>query len=239
MYLRFCSSALLLFTDGTHKDIINLIGWRITVFTTTSKVQDQTGNNRSIKFANWLRWQKLAGFAFIIIGLVLIISFVKPYLYLTLAKPPDEVAYPLNKEETIKTINGQIIKSQGKIFIPAIKMVENLLEGVNRTNLDYGISHYSGTSEPGMKGNIVLTGHNFYGRSPLFSLLHRVKLGDQVIIHYQGKRYLYEITSTKIISPENLHRYQNVKANRLTMITCYPPGYTSKRLIVIAKPKTP
>jgi len=200
-------------------------------------MKTQNNNSKLMNFWNRLKWRPLVGILLIIVGLFLISSFVKPYIYLATAKTPDEMAYPLGREDVVKTVKGGTLKSHGKIFIPAIKMVENLLDGVNRANLDYGISHYSNAPWPGEKGNIVLTGHNFYGQSPLFSLLNKVKLNDEVIIHYGGKRYAYEITFMKIIEPSSLEHYENAKINRLTLITCYPPGYTSKRLIVIAKEK--
>jgi len=198
----------------------------------------QAIHNSLTKIRKWLIWRRLLGLVLIVVGLILISSFVKPYIYLATAKTPDEIAYPLGREYIVRTVNGKMIKSQGKIFIPTIKMVENLLEGVDRTNLDYGISHYSASPWPGMKGNIVLTGHNFFGQSPLFSLINRVKPNDKVIIHYKGKRYVYKITFMKIIDSNNLSRYESSKTNQLTLITCYPPGYTLKRLIIIANQET-
>ena len=62
------------------------------------------------------------------------------------------------------------------------------------------------------------------------------KEGDTVI--YKGKRYIYRVTNKLIVDPNEV-KYLTKRLNyeQLTLQTCWPPGTTLKRLLVIAKPE--
>jgi sortase A len=109
-----------------------------------------------------------------------------------------------------------------------------------------GVAHAKGTVFPGMKGNIYLFAHstdNFWdvGRyNAIFYLLKDLKLGDEIVVFFQNKRYNYVVTSTKIVDPSDISYIVNGKyQNQETLIlqTCWPPGTTFQRLLVFAKLK--
>lgn len=162
-------------------------------------------------------------FGLVIAGLVLISSFIRPYLYYFLAPVPLEASYPLNK-------------SEDRIFIPRIKLSAPLLEDMRYS--DRAIIRYSYTATPDKKGNVVLAGHNAASHtlSPLLALLHLVDENDGIVLHFRGRRYVYQVTTKTIIRPERIDKYlKQTTDRRLTLITCYPPTSTAMRLIIIAK----
>jgi sortase A len=109
-----------------------------------------------------------------------------------------------------------------------------------------GVDHFGGTADPGQTGNAVLFGHSSgqiwsSGKYKyIFSLLDKLKPGDQIIIDNQGTRYIYKVTSSEVILPTNLSVLsQNVHKPVLTLITCSPVGSNKYRLVVHADQISP
>jgi LPXTG-site transpeptidase (sortase) family protein len=113
--------------------------------------------------------------------------------------------------------------------------------------LQKGIAHAKGTVFPGMKGNIYMFAHstdNFWnvGRyNALFYLLKDVQVGDDVDVFFENVRHSYTITESKVVDGEDvsyIKESQNQIEETLILQTCWPPGTTWKRLLLIAKPKS-
>lgn len=109
-----------------------------------------------------------------------------------------------------------------------------------------GVDHYGNTANPGQPGNTVIVGHSSGALwAPgaykfAFTLLNKVKAGDQAIIDYQGTRYTYKVTSTEIILPTNLSVLnQNSAKPSLTLVTCTPVGTSKYRFVVHAEQVSP
>jgi LPXTG-site transpeptidase (sortase) family protein len=112
--------------------------------------------------------------------------------------------------------------------------------------LQRGVAHAKGTVFPGMKGNTYLFAHstdNWWnvGRyNAIFYLLKDVKVGDEIVVFFENRRYDYVVDRTVIADPSEvsyLVNSQNTDKEELILQTCWPPGTTWKRLFVIAKPK--
>ncbi|KKS47318.1 hypothetical protein A3J20_06035 [Candidatus Gottesmanbacteria bacterium RIFCSPLOWO2_02_FULL_42_29] len=110
--------------------------------------------------------------------------------------------------------------------------------------LKKGVAHAAGTVFPGVTGNIFLFAHstdNFWnvGRyNAIFYLLKELEKGDEVDLFLNGKRHIYRVTNKLIVDPteiEYLTRQTNYE--QLTLQTCWPPGTTFKRLIILAVPE--
>lgn len=118
----------------------------------------------------------------------------------------------------------------------------NALEREMQEALKGGVVHYPGTSIPGEGGNMAITGHSSYfpwdpGRfKDVFALLHDIVKGDKILIYWDQKKYIYEISEIKIILPEDIQVLKQTPGEQLTLITCTPVGTNLKRLVVIAKP---
>lgn len=112
--------------------------------------------------------------------------------------------------------------------------------------LQKGVAHAKGTVFPGMKGNIYLFAHsadNFWnaGRyNAVFYLLKDLAPNDDVVVFFENRRYNYKVEKSMIAEPSEvsyLVKSQQSGKEQLILQTCWPPGTTWKRLMVIAVPK--
>lgn len=116
-------------------------------------------------------------------------------------------------------------------------------KGLYETALKQGVAHLKGTSLPGDGGNPIIYGHSGIGGilvSPnnpqiIFSRLDGTQIGDRIVITRDEKNISYIVTAKKIIEPDNLSFITDASdKEKITLITCWPLGIGSKRLIVIA-----
>lgn len=109
--------------------------------------------------------------------------------------------------------------------------------------LKRGVAHALGTSLPGQPGVSYLFAHstdtifNVPRYNAIFYLLQDMALGDRIVLFFNGRRYDYKVVETKITEASDVS-YFTLKTNEqiLVLQTCYPPGTTWKRFLVIAKP---
>ncbi|HSX19298.1 MAG TPA: sortase [Candidatus Saccharimonadales bacterium] len=109
--------------------------------------------------------------------------------------------------------------------------------------LKRGVAHALGTSFPGQPGVTYLFAHstdtllNVPRYNAIFYLLWDLKPQDKVVVFFNGKRYDYLVTETKITNPDDVSYFtMRTPEQILVLQTCYPPGTTWKRLLVVAKP---
>lgn len=137
------------------------------------------------------------------------------------------------------------------ILIPKIGASAKVIPNVDSTSeKDYlialakGVAHAKGSVFPGLKGTTYLFSHStdsFWdvGRyNAIFYLLKDLTEGDNVIIFFLNRRFNYTVTKTEIIDPSQVDLLIHAQNSdeQLVLQTCWPPGTTWKRLIVIAKP---
>lgn len=107
--------------------------------------------------------------------------------------------------------------------------------------LEGGVAHYKGTAYPGKKGNCFIFGHSeYYWDKPgdykqIFKNLNQLEEGDQIRIKSDKKEYQYIVSETKIVGPKDITVLSQTKDYRLTLMTCWPPGSTAQRLVVVAE----
>lgn len=107
--------------------------------------------------------------------------------------------------------------------------------------LDDGAVLYPGSVEPGQNGQMVVLGHSAPPNWPrikhdyIFSDIGSLKAGDQVIFHYNNKKYTYRVTGTKIIERGGDIPPVQQSGNILTLVSCWPPGKDYQRMIVTAE----
>lgn len=137
------------------------------------------------------------------------------------------------------------------IVIPKIGASEAITANVDPSNekeylevLNHSIAHAKGSAFPGLNGTTYLFAHsadNFWnvGRyNAVFYLLKELVPGDDIAVFFQGKRYNYKVSETKIADADDTsYINSNIgKGEQLVLQTCWPPGTTWKRLFVFAKP---
>lgn len=129
-----------------------------------------------------------------------------------------------------------------RLAIPKIKldlakvMVESL-------QFDEYLAHLPGSALPGEKGNVFITGHsmlpNFASKETkaFFAKLPDVKKGDEVIVDALGQRFVYTVTALKIVDPKDISVIlpPDSSGRYISLMTCVPPGFNTKRLVVVAK----
>lgn len=156
-----------------------------------------------------------------------------PALEMEVAPPDNRIVIPRIDQ------NIPIIKVSSESLI---KRDWNALEKEMQKALQSGVVHYPGTSLPGQTGNVVVTGHSSYfpwdpGRfKDVFALLHKVVVGDRVVVYYEQDKYLYEVSEILVVLPEDIEILKQTPADQLTLVTCTPVGTNLKRLIIKAKP---
>ena len=108
-----------------------------------------------------------------------------------------------------------------------------------------GVAHARGTSLPGHGGNIFLFAHSSADLltaeryNSVFYLMHHLEEGDQIKVWYKGQQYDYYVTEKQVVSPRDTQYLGNTYTDEtLTLMTCWPPGTTFKRLIILARPRS-
>jgi sortase A len=128
------------------------------------------------------------------------------------------------------------------LSIPHLKLT-NISVEVNGTDLKKNAIHYPGTALPGEYGNTVIFGHSalpqFYRPGNImtvFNPLLKAKVGDEVVIDFDGVTYRYFITNTSVVKPSEISVLaQKYDRRQLTLITCTPLGTYWYRFVAVAE----
>lgn len=143
---------------------------------------------------------------------------------------------------------------QFSLLIPKIHAKAKIIANVDPTDyasymeaLKIGVAHAKGSGFPGTpSANIYLFAHstddpiNVVRFNAVFYLLSEVEAGDAIEVYFMGVKHLYTVIETKIVEPTDVTYLtpKNGDGNeRLVLQTCYPPGTTLKRLLVIGEKK--
>ena len=102
---------------------------------------------------------------------------------------------------------------------------------------------YPGTAEPGDKGNVFIFGHSSNypwvksDYNSIFALLDELQNGDEIIIYYFQKKYVYKVTDRAIVKPGDVKTLEsrNPDKKELSLMTCWPIGTTLERIILFAE----
>jgi LPXTG-site transpeptidase (sortase) family protein len=123
--------------------------------------------------------------------------------------------------------------------------VESYDEDVYNLELKKGLAHFKGTPLPGDGGNSFIYGHSavpaFFSRhedlpETIFSKLDNVDIGNEVVVKRDGKELKYIVRNKKIVESTDFSVLQpQGDKETITMMTCWPLGVPSKRLIVTAE----
>ena len=176
--------------------------------------------------------------------LILIATSILVLTFTPVAK--EEIKYQLHTQKDITPPNTDF-----SIVIPKIGAVAPVIADVNPFNskeylpaLYKGVAHAKGTALPGQFGNTYIFAHStdtFYnvGRyNAVFYLIGKLEKGDEIDVYYKGEKIVYEVTEKKVVGADAVKYLGKLgEWNTLTLQTCYPPGTTLKRLVVVANQK--
>ncbi|MBN2046513.1 MAG: sortase, partial [Anaerolineaceae bacterium] len=118
--------------------------------------------------------------------------------------------------------------------IPALGVKMSIVgvpESLNTWNVDWlgnQAGWLEGTAYPTWKGNSVITGHvtREDGTPGPFAQLDRLNWGDEVILHAFGQRYIYQVRSSRLVTPGDHAPLAHEETPVVTLLTCN--GYDVK-----------
>lgn len=156
-----------------------------------------------------------------------------------------QIAKPIIRQEDLIPPNLEF-----SVVIPKIAAVAPVFANIDSQDpakflpvLRKGVAHAQGSVLPGQTGNVYLFAHStdaFYnvGRyNAVFYLLGKLSKGDEIFLYFKGEKIRYTVTEVKVVDAKDvkyLGKYDSSN-NTLTLQTCYPPGTTLKRLVILAK----
>lgn len=150
-------------------------------------------------------------------------TFVKP-----LTPPNKDFSIVIPKIAAVAPIIADVDPTNPKIYLPALKR---------------GVAQAEGTAVPPDIGNMYLFAHstdafwdvNTY--NAVFYLIGKLQNGDEIDVFWKGNLYKYQVYDKRVVDPNDTKYLGTlIKGEKtLTLQTCYPPGTTLKRLVVLAK----
>lgn len=136
------------------------------------------------------------------------------------------------------------------LVIPRLGINTRVLHSVDsgkqesyKTALSQGAAHAEETALPNEPGTTYIFGHssssilNIPRYNPVFYPLAYIKEGDDVVLFYNDEIQAYKVQEKKIVEAGDTGYFSlGTSDKRLVLQTCWPPGTTWKRLVIIAKP---
>ena len=217
-------------------------------------------------FSNIGRFFNKIGYGLIVISLVFLFLIVSPMIFEELSyrlTPPATTAAPRmsfrevlenEKANRLKLVSQEAasygVSTDFSIAIPKIGAAAKIVPNVNpadekeyREALQQGVAHSAKTGFPGGKENIYLFAHstnslvNVERFNAIFYQLKELEKEDKIIIFFAGQKFTYLVLERLITEADDIKWInENDGTERLILQTCWPPGTSLRRLIVIAKP---
>jgi sortase A len=120
-----------------------------------------------------------------------------------------------------------------RIQIPALNVDAPIVQGDGWEQLKKGVGQHIGSADAGQAGNAVFSAHNdVYGE--LFRYLDKLAPGDKIILYTQQRQYIYVVTSTIIVEPNQVEVMARTAEPTVTLISCYPYLVDKQRIVVFA-----
>lgn len=163
---------------------------------------------------------------------------------------PENQFKKMSMGEVMQEAQKYKVDSFYSVVIPRIDAASNVIMNVDpydkaayKSALKKGVAHAKGSSFPGGRGQIYLFAHstdslvNVSRYNAVFYRLKDLYNGDKIIVYYAHRKYEYQVLEVRIVEADDLSWLEEkTSAERLLLQTCYPPGTTQKRLVVLAEP---
>ena len=150
---------------------------------------------------------------------------------------PEEI--PTHLRDLVSAITPVPMPTPGpehavRIQIPAIGVDAPVAEGDDWEALKQGAGHHVGSANPGESDNCIISAHNdIFGE--IFRKLPELDLGDEVLVYTASQVYRYVVTQKRIIEPTEVSVMQPSSSPIITLISCYPYGLDTHRIVVIGE----
>ncbi len=151
---------------------------------------------------------------------------------------------------------GTNVSSDPVLIVPKIAVDVPIVWDANPADqnslnaaMDRGVAWFNvqgASAKPGEMGNFAVSGHSsndWLDKGDykfIFARLEQLAVGDTVYVNYNGTRYTYTVTGTKVVKPTDVSALQiGTDKPRMTLITCTPLGTALNRLLVFADQVSP
>ncbi|HUV28874.1 MAG TPA: class D sortase [Anaerolineales bacterium] len=176
----------------------------------------------------------------------LIVSVVLPSGHTPPTSPegarPNEAEIPQHLKPLVQSLADIPLPTPGpeqanRIQIPAIGVDAPIVQGDGWEQLKKGVGQHIGSTDPGEKGNVVLSAHNdIFGE--IFRDLDRLKPGDEITIFTNQRAYSYVVSDSEIVEPTQVDIMENTSQPTLTLISCYPYLVDDHRIAITSRLQT-
>lgn len=194
------------------------------------------------------------GLTFLIIGLVIFWLIFYPEITNEIGyrlKPPNsQVSVLLSSEKPAAGANIiHPVDENFGIVIPKIGANGRVIADVDPYNayeyqlaLTKGVAQAKGSAFPGKIGNVFIFSHSstdlFQATryNSIFYLLDKLNKGDDIYLFYHREKFKYQVTDKKIVEASEIEYLSGKSPNStLTLMTCWPPGTSWKRLVILGE----
>ena len=162
----------------------------------------------------------------IIIGSLILITYSKYMENKALSSFEEKI----ERQEVITEVNpGDEI---GIIEIKSVNLKNVIVESTDKKYLNHHVCHFENSAMPGEDGNFALAGHSStYYYNQVFNELHKVEIGDEIIIKTINDEFTYTITETIVVESDEIEVLdQDMTKKEITLVTCTNGG--KQRFIV-------
>ena len=126
----------------------------------------------------------------------------------------------------------------GYIEIQKINVKLPIYHGDTDKVLEKGVAHIPNTAFPigGIGNHSVLSAHTGYPTQVFFDNLDDLAIGDEIKVSVLDETLIYKVTAKNIVKPDDISLLSvDDRKDLISLITCYPYGVNSHRLIVTAE----
>jgi sortase A len=121
-----------------------------------------------------------------------------------------------------------------RLEIPRMGLHRIIVEGSTAGDLAKGPGHFQETPLPGQLGNAAVAGHRTTHGHPFYDI-DELRAGDEIIVTTLNGRYVYSVTDTEVVSPDDyadvIPTTDATKAT-LTLVSCTPRYSSTNRIVV-------
>jgi LPXTG-site transpeptidase (sortase) family protein len=151
-----------------------------------------------------------------------------------------------SSNETAETAINPFPQSAASLIIPKLGIAAPIIFSQSAENKDIlrdlhsGAAHYPGSALFGERGVGIVLGHSsafpwYQGNyGSVFSLLHRLTVGDEFFVFYENKIYTYRVSKTDIVMPKNFQVENPDGGSHLVLLSCWPVGTNWRRIVVFS-----
>ncbi|MHB9111582.1 MAG: sortase [Thermoleophilia bacterium] len=119
----------------------------------------------------------------------------------------------------------------GEISISAIDVKWMIVEGSDDAALAKGPGHIIETQLPGADGNFAVAGDRVLYGAPFLDL-DEVRVGDRITVRMPYATFVYRVTDSFIVTPDDVSVLQPTGDEVITLLTCDPPWDIKQRIVI-------